>query len=615
MRTISAKKVQAEDGHGARGGARRRLWLAQLFDLPSPLDSKLFNRTDALLLGLIGLVVLASSLPFFYAAQGQMPEAGDLIIHWPRMLAFDETLRSGVEVPRWLGGMNGGYGAATTLFYAPLLYYALSAAHALTGDWPKALEAVIGLAALGSGVALYACARTLCSRGASAVAALLYVLSPYHLIDLYHRGALAELLAFVWMPLVMRAFVRVTERFRAPAVAGGAMAFALLILAHPPTAYLFTLAFVVFVIFYATQAKRWQPLVNGLVMLALGGAVAAFYALPAVIEKPLVNQSVTDLFHQRMGFITELLAGNRFEQLIGAIAVTMALLWVAFSWLARGQAPDTDGATARRRHFAAWKLVGALSLVMLLPLARPLVGALPGMAAVAFVWRWLAIAMLAMAMLAGAATDGLLADIRRSRLIVRTDSGRHKIRPVVWALVVALLMVGSVAFGIVAARASNLRIAFVAPAENFEQDFTPSGTPSVYELPRGKTCEFIMASPDDEARLIEWQPEHRVIETTSPTGGVLHLYSLMYPGWTATLDGLPLVIETHPQLKTMLINVPPGHQRLILAFNDTPTRRVAGRISLAALGMIAVMLLASRLRHQIKRGGRAARDLTGSICA
>jgi hypothetical protein len=617
MRTNPAKEVNATDGHGARGGAKRWLWLAPFFDLPAPLEAKSFNRTDALLLSMIGLIALASSLPFFYAAQGQMPEAGDLIIHWPRMLAFDETLRSGVEVPRWLGGMNGGYGAATTLFYAPLLYYALSAAHALTGDWPTALEAVIGLAALGSGFALYACARTLCSRGASAVATLLYVLSPYHLIDLYHRGALAELLAFVWMPLVMLAFAKITERFRAPAVAGGAVAFALLILAHPPTAYLFTLAFVVFVIFYATQAKRWQPLVNGLVMVALGGAVAAFYALPAVIEKPLVNQSVTDLFHQHMGFINELLAGNRFEQLIGAIAITMALLLVAFSWPARGQPPDSDGAAARRRHVAAWKCVGALSLLMLLSLAKPLVGALPGMAAVAFVWRWLAIAMLAMAMLAGAATDGLLADIRRSRLMVRTGSGRHQVGPVVWAVVVALLLIGSLVFGIVAAaRASNLRIPFVAPAENFEQDFTPSGTPSVVELPRGKTCEFIPASPEAEARLIEWQPERRVIETTSPTGGVLHLYSLMYPGWTATVDGSPLIIETHPQLKTMLIGIPPGHQRLTLAFNDTPTRRVAGRISLAAFGVIVVMLLASRLRHQISRTRRrVARDLTRSICA
>jgi hypothetical protein len=83
----------------------------------------------------------------------------------------------------------------------------------------------------------------------------------------------------------------------------------------------------------------------------------------------------------------------------------------------------------------------------------------------------------------------------------------------------------------------------------------------------------------------------------------------MYPGWRATLDGLPIAIETHPRLKTMLIDLPPGHQRLTLTFNDTRTRVVAEFISLTALGVIAVMLLASRLRRQINRTSRrAAKD-------
>src|ERR1044072_4599162 len=89
------------------------------------------------------LVAIASSLPFFYAAQGNMPEAGDLIIHWPRMLMFDEVLRSGVWYPRWLGGMNYGYGAATTMFYAPFVYYCLLAADAPLGAWGGAGEVVV----------------------------------------------------------------------------------------------------------------------------------------------------------------------------------------------------------------------------------------------------------------------------------------------------------------------------------------------------------------------------------------------------------------------------------------------------------------------------------------
>src|SRR5689334_849992 len=298
--------------------------------------------SDAIPLCLIVAVALASALPFFYAADGQLPEAGDMIIHWPRMLAFDEALRSGVLLPRWLGGMNGGYGAATTLFYAPLLYYALSAAHAITGDWAAALELVVALAAVGSGLAMYASARAVWSPGASAVAALFYVLSPYHLIDLYHRGAFAELIAFVWMPLVILAFVKLAHGFRAAAFAGGAVAMALLVLTHPPTAYLFALAYVAFVTFYAARARQWLPLINGLAVLMMGAALAAFYAAPAVLEKSLVNQSVTGLFHQRIGFINELLTGNRFEQLIGAIAVTFVLLSVALSWMVRGQRSEGE---------------------------------------------------------------------------------------------------------------------------------------------------------------------------------------------------------------------------------------------------------------------------------
>jgi len=605
MKATPTPHAETADDWCADSGIARRRWLARLFDLRTPPASLAYNRADVLLLGVIGLIALASSLPFFHAANGQMPEAGDLIIHWPRMLAFDEALRSGVWVPRWLGGMNGGYGAATTLFYAPLTYYALSAAHAVTGDWPAALEVIMALAALGSGVTLYAYARTFASRGASGVAALFYVLSPYHLIDLYHRGALAELLAFVWMPLVMLAFARVAERLRTRAIAGGALALALLVLTHPPTAYLFTLAFVVLVISYAMRVRRWQPLLNGLAIIILGGACSAFYALPAVLEKPLVNQSITDLFQQRMGFINQLLTGNRFEQLIGMVALTMALLWGALGWLARGRRAEDEGALARRHHLAAWIIVGGLSLAMLLPLSEPFVRALPGMAAVAFVWRWLAITTLALAVLVGATADRLFSDFCQRRLRAGAEP-EHIGMAYVRLTFVALLAVGSVAFGVIAsARASNLRTPFVAPLENYEQDFTPLGTPSVYELPRGKTCQFIDAAAGDYARLIEWQPERRVIETTSPAGGRLHVYSLMYSGWAATLDGSPVAIETHPQLSTMLVAIPPGHHQLIMVFGNTIPRLVARGVSCAAAGIIFVMffvtLLPGRLRLPARR--------------
>jgi uncharacterized membrane protein len=71
-------------------------------------------------------------------------------------------------------------------------------------------------------------------------------------VDLYQRGALAELLTFVWMPLAWIALEellgmggsRATKdegRSRARCVAGLAAAVGALFWSHPPTAFTFTL--------------------------------------------------------------------------------------------------------------------------------------------------------------------------------------------------------------------------------------------------------------------------------------------------------------------------------------------------------------------------------------
>jgi len=96
-----------------------------------------------------------------------------------------------------------------------------------------------------------------------------------------------------------------------------------------------------------------------------------------------------------------------------------------------------------------------------------------------------------------------------------------------------------------------------------------------------------------------------VIETSSATGGLLHVYTLMYKGWAARLDGSPVVIETHPRLKTMLIAVPAGERRLTLTFEETGTRRLARWISLVALVLIVFMFMAGRLGRPIRRRASA----------
>src|SRR5215471_417 len=241
-----------------------------------------FSRRDLWFIAILILLSAAASLPFFYAAGGQLPEAHDLSVHWARMKEFDQGLRSGLWYPRWLGGMNYGYGAATTLFYAPLTYYALSAAHAITGEWTSALEIFVLVAGACSGGALYLYSRTQVGPLASLIAGALYLLLPYRLIDLYHRAALAELLAFVWTPLVMffAAFAfRKREMWR---IVPAAACLALLIVTHPPVTYVFGLSLMIFAVTVSLVARDLWPTIATVVICAVAAGLSAFYWLPAV---------------------------------------------------------------------------------------------------------------------------------------------------------------------------------------------------------------------------------------------------------------------------------------------------------------------------------------------
>jgi hypothetical protein len=523
------------------------------------------------------LVAIASSLPFFYAAQGNLPEAGDLTIHWPRMLMFDEALRSGVWYPRWLGGMNNGYGAATTMFYAPFVYYSLSAAHALLGDWVRSVEAVVLLAALGSAATFYFYARSFLSQAASTVAAMLYLLLPYRLIDLYHRGALAELIAFVWMPLVMLMFTAAVKRPRARSMIFGAIAYGLLIVTHPPVAYAFSVSLALFAAAWAVKSRTWRPVLSGGVIAVLGGMLSAFYWLPAILEVSSVNQSVTDLFDNNKGYVTDLLAGSTFEKLIAATVIATGLLFFLFAALARSKSTGGEGPPPNHQT-VAWATVGVVSIFVMLPVAAPVVRLMPGISGMAFLWRWLAITTFATSMLAGVAFDKMWIEnlgLRRGR-----------------DLFAVTLTVATLIFGVIScARASNLKLQFVAPAGCVEQDFTPKCAPDARTLPADAPLQMLSHAPDSAARLVEWRPQERVIEVSAATSDTLHVHSFMFPGWKAFLNDRAVPIRTQPELQTMLIDVPQGSHTIKLIFSNTATRLYAQALSLASLCACALLIV------------------------
>ncbi|MCS7002280.1 MAG: hypothetical protein NZ518_05460, partial [Dehalococcoidia bacterium] len=125
------------------------------------------------------------------------------------LVQFDRSIRDGIWWPRWAPDFTYGYGYPIFNIYAPLAYFIGEAFHLAGADVVTAVKLVFALSFPLSGLTMFAFARdTLGSRGA-ALAAVVYMLAPYRLVDVYVRGALSESLAFVFFPLTLFAFRRV----------------------------------------------------------------------------------------------------------------------------------------------------------------------------------------------------------------------------------------------------------------------------------------------------------------------------------------------------------------------------------------------------------------------
>ena len=144
------------------------------------------------------------------------------------LMQFDASLRDGAVWgalwPRWAMHHIQGYGYPTFIIQAPLGFYLGEFFVLLGATYTGAAKLAWATGFLLSGWGMFALvsrwtgeqgSRGAGERGsggagllAALIAALLYVYLPYHLVDIYVRGALNDALLLAWFPWTVLAFDR-----------------------------------------------------------------------------------------------------------------------------------------------------------------------------------------------------------------------------------------------------------------------------------------------------------------------------------------------------------------------------------------------------------------------
>jgi hypothetical protein len=508
-----------------------------------------------------------------------IPQGPDLPSHLRSVLAFDESLRQGNLYPGWLASSNGGYGDASFRVYPPALHYSIVAMHALAGSWYAAVLLTFVLLSVAGGLAVYFWASAVCPRRYSVWAGVFYMLTAYHVNELYQASLLTEYAGGALVALVFGFVERVIERERASDVAGLAASYALLALTHPPLLMMCSLGLLIYAPVRIRKAKFRSVSIKVALGAALGLAASACYWTTLVSELSWIKgEGVAP--GTRFAYSQNFLFWNTSPDGVNnwwanALALaTLLMVWPAFVYI-RAAGHEEDA-----RRLKAVKLLVVFSFLMATPVSWPLWAVIPKLRSIEFPWRWLAVTAAAGSVALSASLPFWIekARARESRVTVMLATGS--------LLVAATFTVMHPIRGAVyLARPQFDALLQELPGTESLPEWLPVWTAS---QPRQMSLP-VEAGPRVVA-VTTWEDEQRTFQIGAGQTGEARVRSLFYPHWVASVEGKPLPIRPAPD-GALLISLPQEAVTVHLEFREPARARIAAMVSAAGWALIGALFV------------------------
>lgn len=330
--------------------------------------------------------------------------------HIARLYLMEETIKGGQFPPIWASEVNNEYGYPLFHFYAPVFYYLALILKLIFGSYLTGIKLSL-LVFIFSGIYGVMKLASRWGRGAMIVSGAAFALSPYLALDLYVRGAFAEIAGMMLFPWVLLAWEKLETKKQ---LVFSGVATALFLGSHnliPIIAFPILAAWVIL-----THRKNLKKIILPSILTLL---LAAGYLLPLLFERSFVKADqiarVTDyslhfvypsqIWNSTWGY------GGSGAGIEDGLSFKMGKLQLLLSLLGLAALIKS-----RKRKLLFFPAAAASSLFMATTWARPIWDSLPFLAVIQFPWRYLSLAGTLLAISAGASL--LLLRSRLLRLVL-----------------------------------------------------------------------------------------------------------------------------------------------------------------------------------------------------
>lgn len=204
-----------------------------------------------------------------------------------RVFEMTNALKDGMFPVRWSENLGFGFGYPIFNFYAPFAYYIGAIFNLIISDALVATKLMMIVGIVIAAFSMFTLSKKFFGIKGGILSAILYLYAPYHALNIYVRGDVAEFYAYAFIPLVFYGLYMIYKENLFRYVIITSVAFCLVIISHNLTALM--LAPFVFLFALTLSVKNRKAIVFITLSLILSFMLSAFYFIPTLLEMSYTN--------------------------------------------------------------------------------------------------------------------------------------------------------------------------------------------------------------------------------------------------------------------------------------------------------------------------------------
>lgn len=235
-------------------------------------------------------ILLLSILPasFYLLGRGYFNMHDDLQVM--RVYQMDKCFADGQIPCRWSPDMVYGYGQPMFNFYSALPYYLGALIRLAT---PLSIMATVKtlflISIVVSAIGMYQLAKEFWGKLGGILSGVLYIYAPYHALDIFVRGALAESFALSILPFLWLSFYRLVKSPGYKYLATTSLALFFLLITHNISSLIYAPFTILWVLYWLIRSRNRKSIKYIFLSGMLGIGLSSFFLLPAIFEQSLIQ--------------------------------------------------------------------------------------------------------------------------------------------------------------------------------------------------------------------------------------------------------------------------------------------------------------------------------------